>query len=81
MELTILMSSKWSKEVEHSSKEIQIHVPSSTVQCHISRNIVNALYNPTVRANIMSTSLARTFLFNEPNALTKKTLGLGLEPD
>jgi hypothetical protein len=32
-ELTIILSNEWTEEVEHSSKEIQIHVPSSTIQC------------------------------------------------
>jgi hypothetical protein len=72
-ELTTIMSSEWSKEAEHSSEEVQIHVPSITIQCHISRNMVNMLYNPTVRANFMSTSFACTFLGNEPIALTNKT--------
>jgi hypothetical protein len=76
-ELTARMSSEWSKEVEHSSEEIQIHVPSSTVQCHISRNMVNTIYNPTVGANILSVSFARTFLVNEPIALTNKTFRVG----
>jgi hypothetical protein len=76
-ELTAIMSSEWSKEVEHSSKEIHIHVPSSIVQCHISRNMVNALYDPTFGANIMSVSFARTFLVNEPIASTNKTFRVG----
>jgi hypothetical protein len=67
------MSSEWSKEVEHSFEEIQIHVPSSTIQCHISRNMVNALYNPNVRANIMYASFACTFLGNKPIAPKNKT--------
>jgi hypothetical protein len=39
--------------------------------------MVNALYNPTVRANIMSASFARTFLVNEPIASTNKTFRVG----
>ena len=34
---------------------------------------MNALYNPTVGANIMSMSFARTYLGNEPIAPTNKT--------
>jgi hypothetical protein len=54
------MSSEWVEEVEHSSKKIQIRAPSSTIQCHISRIMVNTPYNPTVGANLMSASFART---------------------
>jgi hypothetical protein len=67
------MSSEWSKEVEHSSEEIQIRVPSSTIQCHINRNMVNTLYNPTIGANIMSAAFAHNFLENKFIALTNKT--------
>jgi hypothetical protein len=39
--------------------------------------MVNALYNSTVEANIISASLARTFLANEPIAPTNKTFRVG----
>jgi hypothetical protein len=39
--------------------------------------MVNALYNPTIGANIMSASFARTFLVNEHIALTNKTFRVG----
>jgi hypothetical protein len=70
-----------SKEVKHLSQEIQIRVPSTTVQCHISRNMVNVLYNPTIGANIMSTSLACASWLTNPLLRQTKPLVLGLEPD
>jgi hypothetical protein len=39
--------------------------------------MVNALYNPTIGANILSASLVCTFLANEPIALTNKTFRVG----
>jgi hypothetical protein len=71
------MSTKWSQEGESSSEEIQILTPSSTIQCHISRNMVDVLYNPTVGANIMAKSFARTYLGNELIAPTTKTFRVG----
>ena len=63
-ELIAIMSSEWVEEMEHSSEEIQICTPSSTIQCQICRTTVEVLYNPLVRANLMSASFACTF-FNE----------------
>jgi len=37
-ELTLIMSNEWVEEAEFSPKEIQIHAPSSTIQCKISRS-------------------------------------------
>jgi hypothetical protein len=76
-ELTTIMSTEWSQEGESFSEEIQILTPSSTMQCHISRNMVNALYNPTVEANIMSKSFARAYLGNKQIAPTTKTFRVG----
>jgi hypothetical protein len=39
--------------------------------------MVDALYNPTVRANIMTKSFARTYLGNEKISLTTKTFRIG----
>jgi hypothetical protein len=53
-ELTTLMSDEWLREGELSSKPLQIFHPSSLIQCRIKDQNVEALYNPTVGANIMS---------------------------
>ena len=66
------MSSEWVEEAELSSKEIQIHTPS-TIQCKICGIMVDILYNPTVGANLMSSSFASTYLGNEPIAPTIKS--------
>ena len=34
-ELTAIMTTEWIEEAEQSSKEIQIHVPPSTIRCKI----------------------------------------------
>jgi hypothetical protein len=43
------------------SEEIQIHTPSSTIQCQLYRTSMDVLYNPMVSANLMSTSFAHTY--------------------
>ena len=60
--------------MERSSEEIQICVPSSTIQCNIRDDKVDVLYNPTVGANIMSASFASAYFGNEPIASTNKCL-------
>jgi len=72
-ELLAIMSSEWVEEAELSSEEIQIGTPSLTIQCKICGIMVDILYNPTVRANLMSTSFASTYLGNEPIAPTIKS--------
>jgi hypothetical protein len=69
----MILSNEWTEEVERSSEEIQIHVPPSTVQCKIHGMMVEVLYNPTVRANIMSATFASTYFDNESLAPTVKT--------
>ena len=73
-ELTTIMSNEWVEESELSSEEIQIHTPSSTIQCRISRTMVDVLYNPTVGANLMSKSFASTYLGDKPFAPTNRSL-------
>jgi hypothetical protein len=77
MELTAIMSREWLREVELSSEEIQIRAPSLTIQCMIRDNLVDVLYNPTVGANIMSTSFLSTYFGKEPLAPTNKSLRAG----
>jgi hypothetical protein len=76
-ELTTIMSTEWSQKRESSSEEIWILTPSSIIQCHISRNMVNAMYNPTIGVNIMFESFARVYLGNEQIARTTKTFRVG----
>ena len=69
------MSSEW-VEAELSSEEIQIHIPSSTIQNKVGRSLERVLYNPMVGANLMSSSYAHAYLGNQPLAPTNKTLRL-----
>ena len=69
-----IMSSEWVEEGEHSSEEIQIHVPPSTICCKVLRIMLDVLYSPTIRANLMSVTFASTYFGNEPLALTIKSL-------
>jgi len=72
------MSSEWVEEAKLSSEEIQILTPSLTIQCQLYKIMVDILYNPTVRANLMSASFARTYLGDEPLAPTVKSLRIAL---
>ena len=69
----MILNNEWTKEVEHSSEEIHILVPSSSIQCKIHGMMVEVLYNPTVGANIMSLTFASIFFDKEPLAPTIKT--------
>jgi hypothetical protein len=62
-ELMAIMSSEWLKEAKLSSEEIHICTPSSTIQCQLCKTLVDVLYNPTVRANLMSASFAHTYFW------------------
>jgi hypothetical protein len=64
------MSNEWVEEAEFSLEEIQIHSPSSTIQCKVRRSWENVLYNPIVGANLMSTSYALAYVGNGPFAPT-----------
>jgi hypothetical protein len=72
-ELTAIMSSEWVEEAERSSKEIWIHAPP-TIRCLVCGTMVDVLYSPTVRANVMYASFASAYFGNEPLALTNKSL-------
>jgi hypothetical protein len=75
-ELTSIMSNEWVEEAEFSPEEIQIHAPSSTIQCKVGRSWENILYNPTVGANLVSTSYALAYVSNGPFAPTNRSLRL-----
>jgi len=88
-ELTTILSNEWIEEVERTSEEIQIRIPSSTIRCNVHGMKVEVLYNPTVGANIMSATFTSTYFDNEPLAPTNKTCriaphsrlaGLGILP-
>ena len=72
--LTIMMSDEWLKEVELSSKFIQINSPSSSLHCRIKNQDVDVLYNPTVGANLISDEFALAFLGDEVLVLTDRKL-------
>ncbi len=67
------MSNEWLREGELSSESIQIRCPSSTIMCFIGGNLVCALYNPSVGANIMSATFALDCLGDKPLEPTVKT--------
>jgi hypothetical protein len=71
--LTTIMSNEWLREGELSSESIQIRCPASTITCLIGGNLVRALYNPSVGANIMSTTFAFDCLGDRPLEPTVKT--------
>ena len=72
-ELIAIMNSEWVEEAELSSKEIQIHTPSSTIQCQLCRTSVDILYNPMVGENLMSASFAHTYFNDDILAPTTKS--------
>ena len=63
-ELTTLISNEWLKEGESSLTPIHLNSPSSSLRCRLQDQDVEALYNPTVGANLMSDEFALAFLGN-----------------
>jgi hypothetical protein len=61
-EMTAIMSKEWTEERESSSEAIQIGPLTRSMQCQVQDEWVEALYNPTVGANLMSTTYACTRL-------------------
>ena len=61
-ELTMLMSNEWLQEGELSLNPIQLTSPSSSFRCRLRNQHVDALYNPTVGANLMSDEFALAFM-------------------
>jgi hypothetical protein len=72
--LTTIMSNKWLREGELSSEATQIRCPSSTVTYLIGCNLVRALYNPSVGANVMSATFPFGCLGYRPLEPTVKTV-------
>lgn len=73
-ELTAIMSNEWLLKGEASSTPLEVTHSSSVLRCHVRDQLVNALYNPTIGANIMSHSFAFTHLGNVPLSPTGRTL-------
>ena len=61
-ELTTLISNEWLQEEESSLTPIYLKSPSSSFHCRLRDQTVDALYNPTVGANLMSDEFALAFL-------------------
>ena len=60
------MNVEWSKEVRRSSKAIQVSSSSTTFNCSIGGNSVEALHDSTAEACIMSEFLMETFIGSMP---------------
>ena len=58
------MINEWLQEGELSLNPIQFDSPSSSFYCIIRDQDVEALYNPTVEANLMSDEFTLAFLGN-----------------
>jgi len=69
-----MMSDKWLKEGELSLKPMQINSPSSSLRCRIKNQDMDVLYNPTVRANLISDEFALAFLGDEVLVPTDRKL-------
>ena len=69
-----MMSNEWLKEGELSLKPIQINSPSSSLRCRIKNQDMDVLYNPTVRANLISDEFALAFLVDEVLVPTDRKL-------
>jgi hypothetical protein len=60
--LASVLSHEWLEESELSSEVIRLDSPSTSIQCQINLEPFEALYNPIVGVNIMSTSFAQDLL-------------------
>lgn len=72
--LTTIMRDEWLMEMEVSSEVIHISSQSLTIPYLMREAMVQTLYNPTIGANIMSTTFALNCLGDEPLAPIEKTL-------
>jgi hypothetical protein len=73
-ELVSIISNEWLEESELSSDVIRLDSPSITIYCQIHKDPFEALYNPVVGVNIMSTSPAQDLLRHMPITPTTKLL-------
>ena len=72
-ELTALMCNEW-LQGESSLNPIQLNSPSSSLHCRLRDQNMDALYSPTVGANLMSNEFAFAFLGNYELTLTDRQL-------
>jgi hypothetical protein len=68
------MSDEWLEESELSPEVICLDSPSNTIYCQINKDSFDALYNPVVGVNIMSSIFAHDLLKDMPLAPTIKLL-------
>jgi hypothetical protein len=73
-ELVSIISNEWVEESELSSDVIRLDSPSIFIHCQIKKASFDALYNPVVGVNIMSTSFAHDLLKDMPLTPTTKLL-------
>ena len=57
-DLTSILSSKWLRKWSYHPKEFEL-APSLATQYQVQGNMVNALYNPTIGANIVLDSFVQ----------------------
>jgi hypothetical protein len=73
-DLVSIMSDEWLEELELSPEVIRLDSPSTTIYCQINKDSFDALYNPVVDVNIMSSVFAHDLLKDMPLAPTTKLL-------
>ena len=73
-ELVSIISNEWLEESELSSYVIRLDSPSISIRYQINKAPFDALYNPVVGVNIMSTSFAHDLLKDVPLTPTTKML-------
>jgi hypothetical protein len=69
-----IMSDEWLDESELSPKVIHLDSPSTTIYYQINKDSFDALYNPVMGVNIMSSIFAHDLLKDMPLAPTTKLL-------
>jgi hypothetical protein len=67
-ELVSIMSNEWLEESELSPEVIHLDSPSITIHCQINKDSFDALYNPVVGVNIISSVFAHDLLKYMPLA-------------
>ena len=69
-----MMINEWLKEGELSLKPIQINSPSSSLHCCIKNQETDVLYNPNIRANLISDEFLLAFIGDQIVTLTERKL-------
>jgi hypothetical protein len=69
-----IMSDEWLEKSELSPEVIRLDSPFTTVYCQINKDSFDALYNPVLGVNIMSSIFAHDLLKDMPLAPTTKLL-------